>query len=137
MTAREPLPATPRKAMTPARRARVQARYEGCATIGCEAPGPYEIDHFICLELGGKDDDSNLRPLCVECHKRKTRLDRKLIAKASKRREKHLIRKGPDAQPRTKYMPARRIQNRPFPEAKGSLSHPTLKRTLSGQVVPR
>ena len=31
-----------------------------------------EVDHTIPLEDGGSDDDSNQRPLCLECHKAKT-----------------------------------------------------------------
>lgn len=129
MTAREPLPPTPRKAMTPARRARIEALYEGCATVGCDGSGPYEIDHFIALELGGKEADENLRPLCKPCHDRKTKLDRKLIAKASKRREKHAVRKGPDGPPRTRYLPSRQINNRGF--------NTTLTRGFDGKVKPR
>jgi hypothetical protein len=137
MTARAPLPPTPRKAMTPARRARIEALYEGCATVGCDNPGPYEIDHLICLELGGKDSDENLRPLCADCHKKKTRLDAKLIARARRRREKHAIRKGPDAEPRTRYRPSRQINSRGFSTTltkgfDGKVRHrPTLKGEVS------
>lgn len=57
--------------MTPARRKRIIERYGGkCAT--CESTGPFHIDHIQALARGGSDDDSNLRPLCVDCHRRKT-----------------------------------------------------------------
>lgn len=31
-----------------------------------------QIDHAIPLEQGGSNDDSNLQPLCNECHNAKT-----------------------------------------------------------------
>ena len=86
---REALEATPRKAMTPARRRRVLLRHGGvCAYPGCEVRDGLEIDHSIPLELGGADEDHNLEPLCGEHHKRKTRLDAKLIAKARRLRRR-------------------------------------------------
>jgi hypothetical protein len=55
---------------------------------GCRAllgsRGDYVYDHLIALELGGKDDLANLRPLCNECNLTKTALDQKLIAKAKR-----------------------------------------------------
>lgn len=38
----------------------------------------------------------------------------KLIARSRRRREKHQVRKGPDAEPRSKYLPSRQLHNRPF-----------------------
>lgn len=76
--------------MTPARRARVLKRFDGqCAYPECAETLGLEIDHEIALELGGKDDDGNLRPLCPTHHKRKTALDLKLIAKMRRRKKKH------------------------------------------------
>jgi hypothetical protein len=55
---------------------------------GCNAlltsRAEYVYDHFIALELGGKDDASNVRPLCLRCNAIKTALDQKLIAKAKR-----------------------------------------------------
>jgi len=31
-----------------------------------------EVDHVIPVTAGGSDDESNLRPICKPCHKRKT-----------------------------------------------------------------
>jgi 5-methylcytosine-specific restriction endonuclease McrA len=31
-----------------------------------------QIDHIVPLEQGGSNDDSNLQPLCSECHETKT-----------------------------------------------------------------
>lgn len=88
--AREPLDATKRKAMTPARRERVLKRFDGhCAYPECSETEGLEVDHAICLELGGKDEDSNLQPLCPKHHKQKTALDIKLIARMRRRQKKH------------------------------------------------
>lgn len=38
----------------------------------CGYPGGTEVDHVEPLAEGGADDESNLRPAHVECHKRKT-----------------------------------------------------------------
>ncbi len=42
----------------------------------CEALGRVTLatiaDHAIPLAEGGKDDESNLRGICAECHKAKT-----------------------------------------------------------------
>ena len=52
-------------------------RYVWCD--GCKAlltsRDDYVYDHFIALELGGKDDASNVRPLCLTCNALKTALD--------------------------------------------------------------
>ena len=114
----EPVSATPRKAMTPARRARVLARFGGkCAALGCEVNSGLQIDHTIALELGGKDDDENLRPLCTLHHLTKTRLDMKLIAKMRRRQKKAI------GQPRKPSRIKSRgfgKQSRPFPKRKVS-----------------
>lgn len=86
---REKVEATPRKSMTPARRARALARFGGkCSYPGCGITDSLQIDHTIPLELGGADEDHNLAPLCVSCHRRKTALDVKMIAKARRLRKR-------------------------------------------------
>ena len=35
-----------------------------------------ELDHVISLEVGGRDDESNLQGLCWQCHQDKTAKDR-------------------------------------------------------------
>jgi 5-methylcytosine-specific restriction endonuclease McrA len=76
--------------MTPARRARILARFDGhCAYPECAETAGLEIDHEIALELGGKDNDANCRPYCGPHHKRKTALDMKLIAKMRRRQKKN------------------------------------------------
>jgi 5-methylcytosine-specific restriction endonuclease McrA len=86
---RDPAPATPRKSMHKSRRARVLEAQDGvCAYPGCLVAEGLEIDHRIALELGGKEDWSNLWGLCAPHHAQKTKLDAKLIAKARRIRKK-------------------------------------------------
>lgn len=86
---REPVDATHRKAMTKTRRERVIARFNGkCASPGCSRADSLEIDHTIPLELGGADEDHNLRPLCTYHHRLKTKLDVAMIAKARRNRKR-------------------------------------------------
>ncbi len=98
------------RAMTAARRARIIARDGGkCRYPDCEISTGLEVDHIICLELGGKDRDDNLQTLCSEHHKAKTRLDHKLIAKARRRKAKD----------QGTYPPSRhKLRGRPFPNSR-------------------
>jgi 5-methylcytosine-specific restriction endonuclease McrA len=44
-----------------------------CAACGCIwVPNRDQIDHKVPREQGGSNDDSNLQPLCKECHDTKT-----------------------------------------------------------------
>lgn len=53
------------------RNARILAREPLCRR--CKAMGyikaAEEVDHILPLAQGGKESDSNLRPLCGDCHK--------------------------------------------------------------------
>lgn len=57
-----------------ARRARILDHAPLC--VVCLAAGRYkaatQLDHKVPLWQGGKDDESNLQPLCDRCHKAKT-----------------------------------------------------------------
>lgn len=59
------------------RRQRLLMRNPLC--VHCEAQGrvtpAVELDHVIPLCKGGPDDEANLMPLCVECHRLKTAAD--------------------------------------------------------------
>src|SRR5579875_3923227 len=89
-TPAEPVEATERKAMTPARRARILKRQGPvCARADCEAPWT-EIDHIVPLALGGADEDHNCEGLCADHHRQKTSTDLGLIAKAKRRERNHL-----------------------------------------------
>lgn len=82
---RPPIDLEKRRAMTPARRKRVLERHGGrCAFLGCTATERLEIDHIIALQLGGKDEDDNLEPLCGPHHAIKTKRDVRMIAKAKR-----------------------------------------------------
>jgi len=120
---REPVPPTPRKAMTPARRFAVWDRYQGrCAEPTCAVAVPLKgttIDHIIALELGGADDFDNLQPLCPACDRIKTAQDAGLIAKL-----RRLLRRQ-DGTRRER----REINSAPFP------THIT--RGVDGRVRPR
>lgn len=86
---REAQDATPRAAMGKARRERILAAHgHACAYPCCEETKGLELDHTVPLELGGRDDDSNLRPLCGPHHRQKTALDVRMIAKARRIRKK-------------------------------------------------
>jgi 5-methylcytosine-specific restriction endonuclease McrA len=103
---REPV-AIERRAITPARRARILARDGGaCRYPGCAATCGLEVDHIVPLALGGRDVDDNLETLCAAHHVQKTRLDARLIAKARRAGAKH----------RGEYPPSKaKIRSRPFP----------------------
>lgn len=105
MKGRERLEKTPRLSMSRARRERILSRHAGqCAYPMCEETEGLELDHIVCLSIGGRDTDDNLEPLCGPHHKAKTARDRKLIAKASR-----LIRK---ASPDTRKPPRMKSANR-------------------------
>lgn len=77
--------------MSAERRARIIAEYGGmCGICGRTIEGEYEIDHTIPLGLGGTDDDDNLQPVHLACHRAKTyggrltRGDVREIAKAKR-----------------------------------------------------
>ncbi len=63
-----------------------------CSACLCSIDGTsgLEWDHRIPLAIGGADDLVNLEPLCIRCHRRKTRSDASRIAKAERVRQKHL-----------------------------------------------
>lgn len=76
----------------------------------------WDVEHVIPLEMGGDEakGSTNLQPAHVACHRTKTSVDSWQIAKAKRREANHI-----GARPKSR------------------LSHPTLKRTVSGKVVPR
>ena len=87
---REVVEATKRKAMSAGRRLRILRQWKSHC-VGCNKNllgVAFEVDHFIPVELGGDDEDYNMRPLCIPCHKRKTKADIKAISKARRIRRK-------------------------------------------------
>lgn len=104
---REPVAATPRAAMTKARRLRLYLACNGRCECGAKVPMEgTTIDHRIQLWMGGSDTDDNLRFFCGPCDKPKTAKDATVRAKV-----KRIIAKAdPDTRPRCK----RPLQSRGF-----------------------
>lgn len=76
---------------------RVRLRVWDAAGGRCEICGRkigagerWDCDHIIALANGGENRESNLRVLCCNCHKIKTRADVAEKAKIARIREKHL-----------------------------------------------
>lgn len=73
------IPPTKRTSMTKARAARIFLQRNGiCYLCGTQIRGePYEIEHPEELADGGSDNDADLYPVHVRCHKPKTAAARK------------------------------------------------------------
>lgn len=63
-----------------------------CRMCQCVIDGAsgLEWDHRIPLALGGEDELANLEPLCIRCHRTKTKSDVTQIAKATRQRQRNL-----------------------------------------------
>ena len=110
--------ATPDTPIPPRVKLRVFERHGGvCYLSGrkIRAGEAWEADHVIAIINGGPNRESNLKPALKAAHRIKSDADLAEKSKVYRVKGKHLGVIKP----------------------KGSLSHPTLKRTLSGQVVPR
>lgn len=84
-------------AIPPRVKLRVFERYHG-ACQGCLRklfPGDkWDCDHIVAICNGGENRESNLRPMCKTCHRRKTAEDVAEKAVAYRKRAKHVgIRK--------------------------------------------
>jgi 5-methylcytosine-specific restriction endonuclease McrA len=81
-----------RRHLTKSDKAAILAKSEGrCACCGGEftKDDPVEFDHIIALELGGEDTNENTRAIHEKaCHRPKTALDIKAIAKGKRQRKK-------------------------------------------------
>ncbi len=111
-----------RRSLSPATRQRIlDAHGHKCAL--CKAENvPFEIDHWVPLIFGGKDDDGNLRPLCVPCHKEVTKVTIGQNAKAKRLNNDH-------STDTAKYW----WPKRPFP--KRGFGIKGLRKKLTGEVV--
>ncbi len=89
---------------------------------GCGAhlmPGRIEYDHIVPDALGGEPDLDNCAVLCRACHSApggKTAGDISAIARVKRLKAKHIGA---------------------APKSRRPLSHPTLRRKMNGEVVPR
>lgn len=90
MTGRELIVPTKRRRMTQARAAAIFLREQGrCYLCGIKlrvGVDKYQIEHPEALCLGGSDDDADLRVVCDDCHKPKTKAD----AAAKADRDRHI-----------------------------------------------
>lgn len=114
---------TRRRTWTAKRRLAVFERDGGlCHICGAKIDGTreaWELEHVIPIALGGDDDESNVRPAHVACHKGKSAQDAANLAKANRVRAKHI---GAKPQPRSR-----------LPGGKGS----GWKRKINGTVERR
>lgn len=68
-------------------KARILTAQEGrCRACGRPLAPGCEFDHVVALALGGGNDAGNWAALCPPCHRSKTALDLKRIAKADRQR---------------------------------------------------
>jgi 5-methylcytosine-specific restriction endonuclease McrA len=76
----------------------------------------WDVEHVIPLEMGGDEakGSPNLQPAHVDCHRTKSSVDAWNLAKARRREANHI---------------GARVPSR--------LSHPTLRKKLNGEVVPK
>lgn len=92
--------ATPRRAMSPARRLRIWEEHKGVCII-CREPingirEAWTIEHDRALGLGGADTDDNCGPAHERCRREKDKADVSAIARAKRRKAKHVgIKKPP------------------------------------------
>jgi len=80
---------TARRRMTVARKVRIFDAAKGICHL-CQRPiavgEAWEAEHIIALTCGGTDDDTNLAPAHIDCHKVKTKADKGTGAKLTRQR---------------------------------------------------
>lgn len=103
---------TKRRKMTQPRAAAIFLREQGlcylCSRklrIGVDA---YQIEHPEALSLGGSDDDADLRVVCTDCHKPKTKLDAAAKAQRDRTVTRTWVRED-------SARPASKLRSAPFP----------------------
>ncbi len=113
---------TPRRSLSTRERVRLFELHNGDCHI-CKgkifAGQVWDVEHVIPLCWGGADDDANRKPAHRRCHKEKTPEDVHLLAKAKRRRAKHI-----GIKPHT---------SRPIPGSRAS----GLRKKFNGQVERR
>lgn len=120
-TPRQTVEATPRKAMTTARKRAIWLAHDGrCAD--CRRPVPMVgdgvvYDHDKMLWIGGEESNEAVRPLCSTCNKAKTANDATVRAKT----KRIIYKQGP--------RPPSRLKSRGFDKSR--------TRKFSGKVVER
>lgn len=81
----------------------------------------WELEHVVPLEDGGADDDSNIGPAHIACHRQKTAAEATARAKTRRIRAKHIGATGPGR------------SATPLPCGRRS----GLKKTMFNGIVPR
>jgi 5-methylcytosine-specific restriction endonuclease McrA len=112
-----------RTSMTKAKRVRIFDAGGGkCHLCGLPiaAGEPWEAEHVKPLSMGGKDDETNLRPAHVDCHAGKSKAEAGPRAKADRARAKHVGARRP---------------KQPLPSAPGGLRGPEKAHEGRGPVV--
>lgn len=63
-----------------------------CAMCQCAIDGTsgLEWDHILPVAMGGEDALEQLQPLCIRCHRAKTKVDVATIAKSNRTRQRNL-----------------------------------------------
>lgn len=64
-----------RKVASPKRWQAIADSKQGPCRTGCGAPAPNELHHIVSRANSGADTESNIAPLCSDCHGRITRRD--------------------------------------------------------------
>ena len=65
-----------RKFVPPALREAISRRFKGkCACCGDSYGNKFDVDHIRPLREGGLDHESNMQPLCRQCHNKKCELE--------------------------------------------------------------
>ena len=102
-----------------------------CHCCGVEQKNGFpklQIDHWVPLFLGGSEDVENLRPLCEECHKAKTRTENKIRGKIQrlrltkekrKARGRKFLGRTSWGNGKAQWPKGRKLQSRPFPKERG------------------
>jgi 5-methylcytosine-specific restriction endonuclease McrA len=111
---------TPRGHLSAKRKLKIWEKEKGlCMLCGCRLfSGRVVFEHVRALELGGDDEDHNIRLTCIPCAGEKTRDDHSRAAKAKRVKSKHLGLKK---------------SKNPLPGSKGS----KWRRKIDGTIVPR
>lgn len=60
-----------------------------CSSIMDPARQQWEAEHELVRAHGGSDDPPNVKPVCIPCHKAKTKTDKGRIAKGVRQRDRH------------------------------------------------
>jgi 5-methylcytosine-specific restriction endonuclease McrA len=103
-----------RRSLTSLQRLKIfEAAHGVCYICLQKITGKWDVEHIIPLALGGADEPTNMLPAHKTCHGEKSKVDAGNLAKANRRRAKHLGAKQ-SKWPRSKW-----------------------KRKVSGETVPR